>query len=365
MDSVTQAALGAAVAFGCWHRQLGRRALGWGLLFGTLPDLDILLFPWLDPVQRLLWHRGESHAIWAMFVGAALFAPLLVRIHRHPTPPPPGAPHRSPRAPLSFRDAFVGLWLIFATHVLIDVFTVYGTQLLAPFSRHGFGTNNLFIIDPLYTAPLLFGILLALVLRSPRARHLANVAGLALSTLYVAWSFVAQARAARVFSVALAEAGHTVAPGRGITSATPLNTLLWRHVAEVEGGFVIGYWSWLDLDDTVRFDFIPRAADTLPPAVRESRAFTTVEWFSQGFWAALPSPEDPASVIVADLRFNEMRPGADAPPSGWVWPFAWRFPASPDPAAGIPLDQVPADFGARGAGFDDIWRRLRGDRSVW
>ena len=365
MDSVTQAALGAAVAYGCWHRQLGRRALGWGLLFGTLPDLDILLFPWLDPVQRLLWHRGESHAIWAMFVGAALFAPLLVRIHRNPTAPPPEAPHRSPRAPLSFRDAFVGLWLVFSTHVLIDVFTVYGTQLLAPFSRHGFGLNNLFIIDPLYTAPLVFGILLALVLRRPRARHLANVAGLALSTLYVVWSFVAQTRAAMVFAQARLSSGHDVTPGRAITSATALNTVLWRHLAEVEGGFVIGYWSWLDRDTSVRFDFIPRSADTLPAAVRESRAFATVEWFSQGFWAAFPSPDDPAVIHVVDLRFSEMRPGTGASAHEWVWPFSWDFPASPAPGDEIPLQQTIADLDARSAGFDDVWRRLKGDRDAW
>ncbi len=356
MDSVTQAALGAAVAHGCWHRQLGRRALGWGLLFGTLPDLDILVFPWLDPVQRLLFHRGESHALWAMIVGAALFAPLLARIHLNPTPP---------RVSLTRRDAFVGLWLIFASHVLIDVFTVYGTQLLAPFSRHGFGLNNLFIIDPLYTAPLVFGILLALVLRSPRARHLANVAGLALSTLYVAWSFVAQARAAMVFAQARVSAGHEVAPGRVITSATALNTVLWRHLAETEDGFVVGHWSWLDRDNSVRFDLIPRNAAAIPAAVRSSRAFATVEWFSQGFWAAFPSPDDPAVIRVVDLRFSEMRPGPGTSANEWTWPFSWDFPAAPEPGAEIPLRQSIAALDARGAGFDDVWRRLKGDRSAW
>jgi inner membrane protein len=356
MDSLTQAALGAAVAHGCWHRQLGRRALAWGFLFGTLPDLDILAFPWLDPVQRLLWHRGESHALWAMLLGAALFAPLLVRIHRNPTPP---------RESLTLRAAFAGLWLVFASHVLIDVFTVYGTQLLAPFSRHGFGLNNLFIIDPLYTAPIVLGALLAAALRTPRARHLANVAGLALSTLYVGWSFVAQARAAMVFAQARASAGHTVTPGRAITSATALNTVLWRHVAEVEGGFIIGYWSWLDPDTSVRFDFLPRGADALPPAVRDSRSFATVEWFSQSFWAALPSPDDPRTLHVVDLRFSEMRPGPGASPAAWAWPFAWRFPRDAESGAEIPLTQIPADFGARGAGFDDVWRRLQGDRGAW
>jgi inner membrane protein len=362
MDSVTQAALGAAVAHACWHRQLGRRALAWGLFFGTLPDLDILAFPWLDPVQRLLWHRGESHALWASILGALLFAPLLARLHRDPPPRPPPAPARES---LGTRTAFTGLWLIFSSHVLIDVFTVYGTQLLAPFSRHGFGLNNLFIIDPLYTAPLLLGILLALVLRGAPLRRSANVAGLALSTLYVAWSFVAQLRADAVFSSALARAGHEVAPGRSLTSATALNTVLWRHLAEVEGGFLVGYWSWADPDTHVRFDFVPRGAEALPPEVRASRAFTTVDWFSQGFWAVTALPGEPDSLRVIDLRFNELRPGAAAAPQTWGAPFAWRFPLHPDPAQIIPLQQIPTDFSQRGAGVGDIWRRLRGDRTVW
>jgi inner membrane protein len=198
-----------------------------------------------------------------MFLGALIFAPLLVRIHKNPTPP---------RGSLGFREAFAGVWLIFASHVLIDVFTVYGTQLPAPFTRHGFGLNNLFVIDPLYTAPLVLGVVLAAALRTPRARHLANVAGLALSTLYAGWSFVAQARAALVFSAELARQGHVVAPGRAITSASPLNAVLWRHVAEIEEGFLIGYWSWPDPDTTVRFDFVPRHAKAVV-AVCDSRAF--------------------------------------------------------------------------------------------
>lgn len=356
MDSVTQAALGAAIAHACWHRSLGRRALAWGFLFGTLPDLDILAFPWLDPIQRLYWHRGESHALWTMLLGAALFAPLLARIHREPAPP---------REPLTRRAAFVGLWLVFASHVLIDVFTVYGTQLLAPFSRHGFGLNNLFIIDPLYTAPLVLGILLAATLRTPRGRRLANVAGLALSTLYVAWSFVAQARAASVFLQARISDGRQMPPGRTMTSATALNTLLWRHIAEVEGGFVLGYWSWLDGDTSVRFDFVPRGAEHLPPAVRASRAFAAIEWFSQGFWAAFPAPDDPGVIRVVDLRFSEMRPGSGTSAQDWAWAFSWDFPVAPAPEAEIPLTQSIAGLDAGSAGFDDIWRRLKGDRSAW
>lgn len=348
MDSVTQAALGAVVAHACWHRSLGRPALLWGSALGTLPDLDILAFPWLDAVGQLEWHRGVSHSLWAMIVGAFALAPLVRWVHRRAVPAP------------SFRELWIGIWLVLASHVLIDVFTVYGTQLLAPFSRHGFGLNNLFIIDPLYTSPLVLGALLAATLRSLGARRRANVIGLAVSTLYAAWSFVGQARAAAVFSAERIRQGYVVAPGRTITSATPLNTLLWRQVAEVEGGFLIGYWSWLDADRMVRFEHLPRG-EARVAAVRGTRAFEAVEWFSQGFWAAVSG--DSTHVVVADLRFGEIRPAALTPVESWIWPFAWRFPAELGPRdESPPLVQVPADFSARGAGFDPVWQRLKGGR---
>ena len=80
MDSITQASLGAAVAHAAWHKPLGRKALLWGAFFGTLPDLDIVFFSFLDDVQQLYWHRGESHSIFFVLIGGALLGALLWRI---------------------------------------------------------------------------------------------------------------------------------------------------------------------------------------------------------------------------------------------------------------------------------------------
>ena len=80
MDSITQASLGAAVAHAAWHKPLGRKALLWGAFFGTLPDPDIVFFPFLDDVQQLYWHRGESHSIFFVLVGGALLGALLWRV---------------------------------------------------------------------------------------------------------------------------------------------------------------------------------------------------------------------------------------------------------------------------------------------
>ncbi len=64
MDSITQASLGAAVAHAAWHKPLGRKAFLWGAFFGTLPDLYIVFFHFLDDVKQLYRHRGESDSIF-------------------------------------------------------------------------------------------------------------------------------------------------------------------------------------------------------------------------------------------------------------------------------------------------------------
>ncbi|GAB5558496.1 MAG: metal-dependent hydrolase [Synoicihabitans sp.] len=345
MDSITQAALGSAVGYACWSRPLGRKALAYGFALGTLPDLDIVAYPLLDEVQRLYWHRGESHSIWFMIFGSWLTAWLLRRLPLTRN--------------LSAKQALGGVFAIYVTHVLIDVFTVYGTQLLAPFSRHGFGTDNLFIIDPLFTGPLLLGILGALVLRSISWRTRCNKLGLALATLYVGWSFVSQAVATRQFEQALADQG--IQAKRSLTSASAFNTVLWRHLVETETGFLIGYWSWCDADDAaITFAPLARDADAVQ-AVTEARSFGVVDWFSQGWWAVIEADSDKATVV--DLRFGEIPSAAGQPLKDRGWSFAWEF----DLTAGVdaPLVQKPRGVDDLGATMDLLWRRIQGNVEDW
>ena len=324
---------------------MGRWALPAGLALGTLPDLDILANPLLDDVQQLYWHRGESHSVWFLILGSWITAWLLRRL---------------PVAwELSVRQAWWGALAIYTTHVLIDVFTVYGTQLLAPFSRHGFGTNNLFIIDPLFTVPLLGGILSAALFRSESRRRLLNTTGLALATTYAGWSFVSQAVAERAFARAVQEQGMVVQ--RGFTSASAFNTVLWRHVAETEEGFWIGYWSWFDPAGTaVDFRFVPSHAEAVQ-AVADARSFAVVDWFSQGWWAVVEA--DAMKATLVDLRFGDIPTARDQPPQDRAWPFAWEF----DLAAGAeaPLVQTPPQLDGAGETIQLLWQRIRGEHAGW
>lgn len=118
MDSVTQVVLGAAIQGSMLGRSRGRKALLYGGLLGTLPDLDVLMrYP--DPVSLMTYHRGFSHSILVLTALAAVMAWLIRR--------------RWSDAPYSGRRLFATLLLVLVTHPVLDAFTVYGTQLFWPF----------------------------------------------------------------------------------------------------------------------------------------------------------------------------------------------------------------------------------------
>ena len=168
--------LGAAVGIATMGRRTAVwKAALWGAVGGTLPDLDVFIDHG-DPVRNMVLHRGESHALFWLTLFSLPFAAAVARLH--------GEWHQ-------WRRWWLCLWLVLITHPLLDAMTVYGTQLGLPFTNHPFGVGSMFIIDPLYTLPLLVGVGWALAGGAVRvgARHMV---GLVLRTDYLAWSWVAQ-----------------------------------------------------------------------------------------------------------------------------------------------------------------------------
>ncbi len=140
MDSITQIALGASVSEAVMQNKVGRKAALWGAICGTLPDLDVFI-PMGNAVKDFTYHRAESHAFFYMALAAPLFVWLITKIH-------PSTKEYKVRWLLA-------VFLSFITHALLDSFTVYGTQFLLPFSDFPVGWSTIFVIDPLYTIPLL------------------------------------------------------------------------------------------------------------------------------------------------------------------------------------------------------------------
>jgi inner membrane protein len=153
MDTLSQIALGAAVGVAV----MGRKTALWkaalmGAVVGTLPDLDVLIKHG-DPIRDMTFHRTESHALFYLTLVAPLLALIVAKLAREM---------------YLFKHWWLAVWLVLVTHPLLDTMTIYGTQLALPFSDYPFGVGSVFIIDPLYTLPLLIGTGIALARKQAR-----------------------------------------------------------------------------------------------------------------------------------------------------------------------------------------------------
>ena len=63
MDGLTHAALGALVGEWLLGRKLGNRALALGAVVGLLPELDVLMVPFVDQARWLDWRDSVTHSL--------------------------------------------------------------------------------------------------------------------------------------------------------------------------------------------------------------------------------------------------------------------------------------------------------------
>jgi len=346
VDSITQAALGAAVGEAVLGRKLGNRALAWGALFGTLPDLDVVFSPFLDTAGKLVFHRGASHSLLVMVLMSVLLAPWLAKLWK------------KDRITKWRAGGFV--FLAWSTHVLIDCFTVYGTSVFWPFAEKRVALSNLFIIDPLYTMPLLVSLVWLACLRKKKQmpkRRWIGALGLGLSSAYVGLSFLAKHRVDQAIGADLAR--REVQYLRRIEAPTLLNTLLWRAVVDRGDEIWIGYRSIFEAAETpVRWTVVPRGRDAMA-RVADTREAQVLEWFSDGWWIARSHNK---GVWVADLRFGEMRVWDERPGKVDLRAvFSWVL--EPE-AEGDRLRQIRPQ-GKPGEGFGRMLRRIGGNRETW
>jgi inner membrane protein len=282
MDSLSQFVLGSAISVAVMrrHTTIGKAAL-WGGIAGTLPDLDALI-DFGDAVSNMVRHRAESHGLFYL----TLFAPMLACL-----------PTWLYKTRTLYTRWCIALWLALFTHPLLDWFTIYGTQILQPFSDQALGLGSMFIIDPLYTLPLLFGLLLALT--NKRIGLKANAIALVFSCLYLGWSAVAQQH---VLSIARNQFAQTGQPVEAMfATPSPFNTILWRVVALRGDSVQEGYYSFFDKEPRIVFDVFPRG-QALTAALGDNRSVQRMIKFSDGF-VALREKDNKA--ILYDLRMGQ------------------------------------------------------------
>ncbi len=272
-------------------KRLGNWAAVWGALVGTLPDLDIILSPFLDHAGNLWWHRGPSHSILVMVIASVVLGAQLAKLWK--------------KKKVSTGQAIGFVFLVWSTHVLIDCFTSYGTSVLWPFAPDRIAFNNMAIIDPLFTLPMLVALIWVLFLRSKpklQKRRKVNAWGLGIASAYVLLSFGAKWAASASFEADLAK--RNISYERRIESPTIFNILLWRSVVDRGDEFWVGYHSVLESpSEPVHWTIYPKQPEALD-GLSDMREVQTAQWFSDGWWIARPHVK---GAWIGDMRFGERR----------------------------------------------------------
>jgi len=300
-----------------------------GAALGTLPDLDVFI-DYGGDVENFTYHRGFSHSLFVL----APFSVLIWLALRRWWAPAREQSHRWLAA--------VGLALL--THPLLDAHTAYGTQLFWPLDVPPTSWATLFIIDPLYTLPLLIGVAVAAFRR--QASGTALQVGLFVSTLYIGWSWAAQSIVTRHAEEALVSI--QVDDAELFVTPTPFNTLLWRVVAVHDEHYLEGFDSLLIDEPSIRFNRYTLGKSALEEA-SDIWAVERLRWFSRGFVRARV---DNDRLVVSDLRMGQEP----------VYVFSHVVAARDNPHwKAIPTELLSMSFEDRA--LADTWERIWRDSS--
>jgi inner membrane protein len=329
MDSLTQIVLGASVGEAVLGKKLGNRAMLWGAIAGTIPDLDVFIKFFTDEITSTELHRGVSHSLvfsvlMAVFLGWLVnkneklaLGILVVSVFGM----------ASIVSPFNFIQflfpiLILGLlWLIYktkikstatsyewgklffwslVTHPLLDANTTWGTQFFWPFD-YRLAFKNIFVVDPLYTIPFLIFVIIALCYKrtNPKRTRFNNV-GLIVSSVYMLWSFVSKGIGYYQFHQELKQQEIKYVDLE--TKPTPFNTILWNAQVETETGFKMGYYS---LFDTKPIGFSKEYTKNhyLLDQYKEVKAVQQLIKISTGMYLVEKVSE---GLIFTDIRFGQM-----------------------------------------------------------
>lgn len=239
-------------------------------------------------VDSNAFHRTITHSIIFFVILSPLMGYLIHRIHKG--------------QPVTRKDwTWLAFWALF-THALLDAFTTWGTALFWP-SSYKVALQSIFVIDPLYTLPLLLFTTLAIIRkRNDQKRSRLNYTGLILSSVYLVSTLFVKWHVNQVFYESLI--AQEIDYERMETRPAPLNTILWGATIETEEGYYIGYYSLLDATTNIDFHFYPKNHSLLDN-FKDSRLTGELVEMSNGWYTLNREGDD--QVLFNDLRFGTNR----------------------------------------------------------
>jgi inner membrane protein len=332
MDSLTQIILGAAIGEAVLGKKVGNKAILYGAIAGTIPDLDVFASYFTDTVTALAIHRGFTHSILFSILFAPIFGWLVSRYEK-------------------YKDFKGWTWLFFwtlITHPILDAHTTWGTQLFWPLDlRLAFKT--IFVVDPIYTLPfLVFLILTMFQKRTSEKRRYYNGIGLTVSTAYLALTFGLKSWAFLKFENALQTQNITYE--QIDTRPSPLNTILWSANIETNDAYLLGNYSFFDTQD-ITFEAYPKNHELLGNLIENKKVKRMIA-ISEG-WYTITKTND-------KLYFNGLRFGLlSVTPQSQEFVFKYEIKMDDSGYVNfVEQEKTPRDAKKL---MHNLWQRLKGN----
>ncbi len=339
MDSLTQIVLGAACGEAVLGKKIGNKALLLGAIGGTLPDLDVFVGRWFynNEIDIMTFHRGFMHSIFFSVIGAFVFGWLVYKLY-----------NTGKRKHSTTQKNWIWLffWSLF-THIILDSFTPYGTQLFTPLSNYRVAFNNISVVDPLYTIPFLLCLIVLLFFkRKSNRRRLWLKLGIGISSFYMFLTIVNKGYINSVYKKSLKDAG--INYHRYQTQPSIFNNVLWFGIAETETEYYVGFFGLMDdASRVINWQKLPKNHDLAPASNQD---IETLAWFSNGYYNFVP-------ISDTELRYNDLRyPSFDAEnPNNSV--FSFTIKKEGERWNALPFNGKPPTS----EDLDNFWNRIKGN----
>jgi len=307
MDSLTHIALGACMGEAFAGKTVGRKAMLWGILAQSIPDIDFLSAFWMNTSEGLLAHRGFTHSLLFGAIVSPLFAFFAERWHR---------PHN-----ISFKKWLSFFAAVIFGHLFVDAFNNYGVGWFEPFSHYRISFNAIYVADPFFSVwPGIALIALLMIKRKDPKRKFWWKFGLGMSFIYLSYCVVNKlkmdAEVQKAF--AIQKIDHT----RYFTTPAPLQNWLWFVVAGNDQGYHVGFRSLFDSKDSIAFEYFPRNDSLLTPVLKDEDMHRLIR-FSQQFYTVEKYSD---TLVLNDLRFGQVI-GWHNPKEKFAFHYYLQYPA--------------------------------------
>ncbi|RKS94055.1 inner membrane protein [Flavobacterium limicola] len=298
MDSFTQIALGIAIDEVCAGKKLKNKTVLYGAVLGTIPDLDVVVGIFLNPVDAVLIHRGISHSLFLFLFLSPILGWIISKIERDK---------------INFIQASgMVFWCLF-THVILDLFTSWGTQILWPLD-YRFALKTIFVIDPLYTIPLVISLITVWKTKDTILRKKYIIRGLFISSSYLLLSCFIKVYALNQFEKALLKQG--IEYSEIIVKPTAFNLILWNANVATQENYLLGDYS---LFDTQPISFTAYSKNKiLESQLNGNSDFEKLKKASEGWYIISQKNQ---SLYFNDLRFGLLNDNPKNPQFAFSYQF--------------------------------------------